>query len=129
MRYYLLSFIVISSLSSAYAYVGCYSKGCTGFTIERNKHGAILTSDGKKYRWTGDTGVNMHPVEIKNDKRLKKITLYLGKSCDTYSKLYGKGTWSWANGGFIIEFNNERFGFGRQELDIDTDEAFGCSMK
>jgi len=127
MRYYLLSLIIISSLSSAY--VGCYSKGCTEFSGERNKHGVILISDGNKYKWVGDTGVNMHPVEMKNAKKLKKIILYLGKSCDAYSKRYGKGTWSWANGGFIVEFKNERFGFGRQELDIGRGEAFGCSMK
>lgn len=109
-------------------YIGCYSKGCTGFEGMRNKHGAILTSSGLPYKWVG-VGAGSTVEQIKNVQALKKVVLYLGRSCDAYSKLYGKGTWSWANGGFIVEFENERFGFGRQELDIERDEEFGCSMQ
>lgn len=120
-----LSFIF--SLSLANAYMGCYSKGCTDFVGTKNKHGAILMSTGIQYKWIG-AGASSDIVKIKNAKKLKPITIYLGRSCDASSKDYGKGQWSWANGGFIVKFKNEEFGFGRQELDITTDAEFGCQM-
>ena len=65
------------------------------YEIRYNKHGAVLTST------------------------YKHLTLYLGKDCDAFSKVYGKGTWGWANGGFSVDFRRKSFGFGRQELDLD----------
>ncbi len=109
-------------------YIGCCSKGCTGFDGVRNEHGSILTSSGLRYEWIG-MGAYSTIRQIQDRKRFKKVVLYLGRSCDAYSKVYGKGTWFWANGGFVVEFKNERFSFSRQELDIASDEAFGCSME
>ena len=43
-------------------------------------------------------------------------TIYLGKSCDAQHKLFGKGKWCWANGGFTVEFAKNSIGFPRQEL-------------
>lgn len=42
--------------------------------------------------------------------------IYLGRSCDAYSKLLGHGTWCWANGGFLAKFPHIQIGFPRQEL-------------
>ncbi len=43
-------------------------------------------------------------------------TLYLGKNCDASHKLFGKGKWCQANGGFSATFSEHEFGFPRQEL-------------
>jgi len=126
MKKYLMTIVAITQFSNAY--IGCYSSGCTEFVGTKNIHGAVLKSTGIQYRWVG-YGVASKAEKIIGAKKLKKVVLYLGKSCDTYSKSYGKGTWEWANGGFIVKFKNEEFGFGRQEIDIDRDEEFGCQMK
>jgi hypothetical protein len=110
------------------AYIGCYNDICTEFNSKKNKHGIVLKSTGIQYKWVGSYGAEMRTEKIKNAKRVKKIILYLGKSCDAYSKVYGKGKWEWANGGFTVNFKNINFGFGRQELEIDTEEEFGCQM-
>lgn len=122
-----IAFIFILSFSFANAYTGCYSKGCTQFDGTTNKHGAILKSTGIQYKWIG-YGVGSSMVKIKNAKKLKPITIHLGRSCDASSKEYGKGQWSWANGGFWVKFKNEEFAFERQELDIKTDVKFGFQM-
>jgi hypothetical protein len=41
--------------------------------------------------------------------------IYLGKDCDAYSPGYGRGHWSWANGGVLVEFKKGTFGFPRQD--------------
>lgn len=43
-------------------------------------------------------------------------TLYLGKACDASHKLFGKGKWCQANGGFRATLAKHEFGFPRQEL-------------
>lgn len=114
-------------ISTSFAYMGSYSDGTTEFTTTKNKHGVILRSTGVQYEWVG-MGVNTSIEKIEGAPRLPEIVLYLGKSCDAYSEIYGEGTWGWANGGFVITFKNETFGFGRQELSIDTDEEFCCRL-
>ncbi len=121
-----IAFIFILSFSFANAYIGCYSKGCTQFNETKKRHGVILKSTGVQYKWV-DIGVVSNIVKIKNAKKLKPITIYLGRNCDASSKEYGKGRWSWANGGFWVKFKNEEFDFGRQELDLVTDIGFGCN--
>ena len=123
---YIFVLSLVCSFSSGY--VGCYSKGCTEFIDSKNSHGVILKSTGEQLKFVG-YGAGTEVVKIKGAKKLKKIVLYLGKSCDAYSKLYGNGEWSWANGGFIVKFKSEEFGFGRQELDIKREEELGCRMK
>jgi len=56
-------------------------------------------------------------------------TLYLGKSCDAEHKVFGKGKWCWANGGFTAEFaDGQSIGFPRQELSCPDQslEIDGC---
>lgn len=68
-------------------------------------------------------GAGTHPVSGKE-------TIYLGRSCDAYHKLYGTGSWCWANGGFLAEFTDHKFGFPRQELsctrDVEYEGNCGC---
>jgi len=55
-------------------------------------------------------------ARLMSEAKLYGVGTYMGKNCDTYSKKYGKGTWSWANGGFEVLFKAKRFAFGRQEV-------------
>ncbi len=126
MKKYLLALVFMTSISDAY--MGCYDNSCTEFNDKKNEHGVVLASTGTQYKWVG-FGVGSEIKPIAGAKKLKKEILYLGKSCDAYSKLHGEGLWEWANGGFIVKFKNVEFGFGHQELDIETDKEFGCAMK
>jgi len=47
-------------------------------------------------------------------------TLYLGRNCDAYSKVLGSGTWAWANGGFVVQFEDRAIRFPRQEIDANN---------
>ena len=93
-----------------FGYLNAYeSSDGDEYTIVYNKHGAILTSVNVKHFISNDVSVK------RTSKRLK---LYLGKDCDAYSDIYGKGTWVWANGGFRNDFKDKFFGFARQEVEI-----------
>lgn len=97
-KFLILTLLLFSSNIFAYT-----SSDSEEFKIKYNNNGAVL-------------------ISVKNTS--KKI--YLGKDCDAVSKLYGKGTWAWANGGFIIEFKSKELGFARQEIDIE--ENGKCRM-
>jgi hypothetical protein len=81
------------------------------FAYEKNKHGAVLTSieslEEPLFANGGDS-VGSPPGDI----------LYIGRSCDAFSKDYGSGNWSWTNGGFIIEFPDIRVAFPGQAIDL-----------
>ena len=49
-------------------------------------------------------------------KELLQSKLYLGVSCDAYTKNLGQGNWCWANGGVLTEFGGETHALGRYEL-------------
>jgi len=51
--------------------------------------------------------------------------IYLGRSCDAFSKVLGGGTWCWANGGFLIGLAGSEIGFPRQELYCPTNDDLG----
>lgn len=70
------------------------------YTLSLNQHGGVLSAE--------------------NDK------LYLERNCDAYSPEHGKGSWGWANGGFIITFEALSVGFPRQEIDIG--HQYNCRL-
>ncbi len=79
------------------------------YTLVANPDGMILSS--------------VHPkawfIEAGADSRVERGTdvLFLGRSCDAFHRLWGKGTWGEANGGFVVRFPGGRdYGFARQEL-------------
>ena len=56
--------------------------------------------------------------------------LYLGASCDVSNAHFGSGTWCWANGGFVVEFDKgARIGFARQELYCPMDDNLGLDCR
>lgn len=88
------------------------------YRYERNENGAVLTSLYPVARFTGFGA--MTRIETGTE------VLYLGRDCDAYSKVLGEGNWSWANGGFVVEFDNHRIGFPRQEIEAGQD--LNCRM-
>jgi hypothetical protein len=66
-----------------------------------------LTDGVNQYAVSG----NGHGVLLKS----KSTTIYLGKDCDAYSPGFGRGHWSWANGGVLVELKKRTFGFARQD--------------
>lgn len=106
LKKYLSILILLFGITHLNAYT---SSDGDEYTIKYNKHGAVLTSVNTKYFIENNAGAKQIS---------KKLKLYLGKDCDAYSNVYGKGSWGWANGGFRIDFKHKSFGFPRQEIDI-----------
>lgn len=77
-----------------------------------NSDGAVLTSLYPVARFEGTGAMTRVITGIE--------TLYLGRDCDAYSKVLGSGSWSWANGGFLVQFPHHSIGFPRQEIDANN---------
>jgi len=112
--------ILVALSSYGFSYIGCVNDVCTEYTSTKNKHGVVLRSTGEQFRFSS---YSLAPTKIKYAKRLKRETLYIGRQCDSYSKIYGKGSWHWANGGFVVDFSNKSFYFPKQMLDIRTTKS------
>ena len=108
---------------TASGYMGCYNGVCSEFLPTKNKDGVILTSTGVSYK-----RVSSKRQKMLEKKSLSIETLYVGRSCDSFSKKYGKGSWGWDNDGFRVEFKSIKFVFSNQQLDIDKDEEEGCRL-
>lgn len=78
------------------------------YELSCNDNGFVLTSQYPVSRWTG-MGAD---TQVITDTEV----LMLGNSCDAINEVFGSGTWMWANGGFMAEFDSYRIGFPRQEL-------------
>ena len=91
------------------------------YIVDCNEDGYVLTSRYPVGRFLGSTGASTR-VEVETE------TLYLGRSCDAFHPKFGQGQWERSNGGFVLEFNNLRIGFPRQDLDcpIPDQDIGGC---
>ena len=96
--------LIVATIQTA----GAYHSGGHRYELTCNASGYVLTSKYPVVRTIGH-GAGTREVE-------KIEMLYLGRSCDASHEIFGTGKWCWANGGFIAEFTDYRFGFGRQEL-------------
>ncbi len=94
-----------------------------------DNHTWNLTCNGSGYRLTSKYPVSRFiEAGVESTSTEEVETIYLGKSCDASHKLFGKGAWCWANGGFHVTFKDHQFGFPRQELscpDANHDTS-GC---
>ena len=98
-----------------------------------------LVSGGHDYADTcnanGFVLTSKHPVvrKIRQDAKTKEFAgiekIYLGRRCDAFHPIFGKGSWCWGNGGFRVDFENFEFGFARQELNCEGEDELGlvCS--
>jgi hypothetical protein len=73
-----------------------------------NSNGYVLTSQNPVGRFFGQGAA----TSITNERE----TIYLGTACDASRTGWSGGTWCWANGGVLIEFEEYRIGFPRQGL-------------
>lgn len=87
---------------------GTRVSGGIEYSMSANDNGWVLRSLSPVVRTTGFGAGTEYVRGIE--------TIYLGKSCDAFHKVFGSGTWGWANGGFVVQFGNNRFPFGRQEV-------------
>ncbi len=86
----------------------------TLFSFEENEHGAVLTSIEPLNGPLIVDETEAIPIDVGD-------ALYLGRSCDAFSLEFGDGSWSWTNGGFIIDFPGLRVAFPGQAIDIVPD--------
>lgn len=114
--------LTMSMVAAMAAPASAYVADDIEYDISCNADGYVLTSKDRVPRMVS-TPADAEPVV-----GIEKI--YFGKSCDAFHKLFGKGKWCWANGGFLAEFPGHTFGFGRQELSCPGAEAYqdncGC---
>ena len=78
------------------------------YDLECRVNGYVLTSVYPVARQVGAGAGRELITEIEK--------IYFGRSCDAFHKLFGTGSWAWANGGFWADFPNHKFRFGGQEL-------------
>jgi len=83
------------------------------YDLRCNKDGYVLTS---RYPIVRIIGVGAGSQQVAG-----RETVFLGRSCDAGHKLFGQGSWCWANGGFVVRFAGHSFGFPRQELTCQPD--------
>ena len=84
-----------------------------------NPDGVALVSLYPVARFTGTGAMTQVITEIE--------TLYLGRDCDAFSKVLGRGVWTWANGGFGADFRDRKIWFPRQE--IDANNGLNCQFR
>jgi hypothetical protein len=109
--------IIVTTTSSVNAYVA----GGHEYEASCSADGYVLTSLYPVARTMGQ-GADTEIVS-----GVEK--LYLGRSCDAFHPIFGKGEWCWANGGFIANFDGMEFGFARQELFCSSDEDLGLECR
>ncbi len=89
------------------------------FEFEKNRHGAVLTSvepqSQSVFAGAGATP-RFSPGEV----------LYLGRSCDAFTRQFGDGTWNATEDGVLVEFGPVRLAFPGQDMDITSGDR--CRM-
>ncbi|KIC43854.1 hypothetical protein RA28_19710 [Ruegeria sp. ANG-S4] len=92
--------LILAIPTMAQAYI---SSDGVQYTATRNEHGAVLNGEN------GDL-------------------IYLGKRCDAVDPDAGKGSWSWANGGFCVNLPARKICFARQEVPVELEGPNDCLM-
>ena len=118
MRKLLISLIMVFGCSGAAL---AYVSGGHSYELSCNAAGYVLTSENVVSRF----------VEGGAASRIwkKKEVIYMGRSCDAQHELFGSGKWCWANGGFVVEFDQMSFGFLRQELYCQANDSLGIDCR
>ena len=108
MRFASATFLVAAFLASTASAQDRVSAEGHFYELSCNASGYVLKSDHPVGRFFG-SGASTTLTEDRE-------TIYLGRSCDAARTGWSGGKWCWANGGFVIEFDEYRIGFPRQEL-------------
>jgi len=94
----------------------------TEFAVEENEMGATLISVEPR-----EIVVPMATAEPSTKTYFEQEILNMHHDCTTSSIRHGYGTWEWANGGFVVGFEDVGFSFPRQDAPLYSDGA--CRMK
>ena len=112
-----IAFVVIGTAALAQS-TEYFSMDGDLFAFEENRHGAVLTS-------IEPTSDILPTTDVAPKTKVGDI-VYVGRSCDAFSKEFGEGSWSWSNAGFIVEFPDLRLAFPGQAIDIVSGN--GCRL-
>lgn len=115
MRYVLIGLMVM--IGGAASAQGTQYLSADGglFSYETNKHGAVLMS-------LDPAGAPLIQSEQSKPQISAGDALYLGRSCDAFSRVHGEGNWVVTDGGFLVEFPGVRVLFPGQEIDVVSDD-------
>ena len=91
------------------------------YYVEAADGGAILTS--VEFR---EIAVPMADAAQSTEIFFEQDVLNMYADCSTGSMHYGYGTWSWANGGFLVNFDSVSFSFPR--MDAPPENGGACRM-
>lgn len=91
------------------------------FILETIDTYSILTSVAKQ-----KIVVSMATSPVTYESFYEQEVILLNSDCSTSSQHHGYGTWSWANGGFIVDFYDISFSFPR--MDSPPDDTGACRM-
>lgn len=111
MRYLIGVFTVLLATTAAAQNQQFLSSDGATFLYETNKHGAVLTSVEPPVG--GIVAISPSEPAVAPGQ-----VLYLGRSCDAFSRKFGEGRWTVTEGGFFIEFGDLRVLFPGQEIDL-----------
>lgn len=111
--------VIIGALSPQHAVADINRVSSDGdvYIVSENAHGFVLTSQYPKTRFI-EGGSNSSFNEARD-------VFYFGRSCDTFHKDFGAGTWGWANAGFGATFENG-FSLWFPRQDVPWEGGFEC---
>jgi hypothetical protein len=121
MRVVLFGPILAALLTSpAYAEVEPVSSSGDIYTVSENVNGFVLTSKYPKSHFI-EQGASSYFVEGPD-------VFYFGRSCDAFHKLFGNGTWSWANAGYGAQFEGG-FSLWFPRQDVPWESGLSCMAR
>ena len=92
------------------------------FTMEADNEYSILMSVNPR-----KIIVEMATAPVTYETYYEQEDILLNPDCSTFSQRHGYGTWSWANGGFVVGFDDgTSFSFPR--MDGPPDDTGACRM-
>lgn len=91
------------------------------YTVKANDGWAILTSVDAR-----EIVVPVAGAEQSSQTYFAQDVLHMYSDRATGSTHYGSGTWSWANGGFVVDFSSVSFSFPR--MDALPDNGGACRI-
>ena len=100
--------LIALSLLLACGTAGAYTSEGHEYDLSCNENGYVLRSQDRVSRTTERGGVARTVT--------RRETLYLGRSCDAFHRLFGVGKWCWTDQGFGAEFIEQSIWFPEQQL-------------
>lgn len=120
MRYFLAALLVLLCGTAIAQDQQLLSADGALFSYQENRHGAVLTALDQSSQAPLLSVPNASVMTVGE-------VIYLGRSCDAFSRIYGDERWRSAGGSFLVEFQQLRVVFPGQELGIAPNSRCGSS--